>query len=117
MATAFAPQTRHPDIMLLPSRFDSSSAQIIEHDARTFIQNGVRELVLNFSQVTYMTANGMHALLQIAKAVHAVQGRLMVQDITAQPKEMFESCLFDTIIPSYNHTHSQPEEAVAKMAA
>ena len=89
-----------PEIMKLSGRIDSMSSPEIEEDILLCIQSGARDMILDCSDVTYITGTGVQSLLRIAREMQAVRGRLSVCNL--QQREIFDYCGLDTIIPVYN---------------
>jgi anti-anti-sigma factor len=99
------------NIMTMPARLDSMSAEAVENDAHQFLMGGVQQLALDFMDTHYMSSAGLHVLLTIAKSLQQVQANLAVRNLSGQPRDMFETCVFDQMFPpSQDHV---AEEALA----
>jgi anti-sigma B factor antagonist len=102
-----------PEVLELPACLDSSAGLDLANDIRQQIKQGLRNLVLDCSAVTIMTAAGLRSILVAAREMQAQKGKLVVCNIQDDAKRMFEACGFDAFIATY----SQREEAVATLAA
>jgi anti-anti-sigma factor len=87
-----------PEIMELSGRIDSFSALTIEEDARLCIQSGAREMILDCSNVSYITGVGMQSLLKIAKDMRTAHGTLAIRNLQPQVREVFDFCGLDSMI-------------------
>lgn len=105
--------TTQPHMMVMPSRLDSGTSADMELNARNFIQSGTQNLVLDCSELTYLTSAGLHVMLTIAKLMQNVQGKLSVCNLQGQPQDMFKTCNYDQIIM----LQDQPSASVTAIAA
>ena len=103
----------NPDILKMPYHLDSNTAEEFLEEAKLLILSGVIELVLDCSELNFITANGMHAILSLSQELNSAQGKLSIFGLNGEAKDMFEHCAFQEIIPTY----SNQEEAIARMAA
>lgn len=96
------------NIMTMPARLDSISAETMENDAHQFLMGGVQQLTLDFTDTHYMSSAGLHVVLTIAKSLQQVQATLTVRNLSGQPRDMFETCGFDQMFPlSQDHVAEQ----------
>lgn len=102
-----------PETMVIAPRLDCDAAIDFEQDAMICIQRGAREFVLNCSALTELTGAGLRSILVIAREVSQVHGKMVICNLQGQPREIFESCGFNELIPSYGNQ----SEAFARLAA
>ena len=88
-----------PEIMDTDRYLSSANAPDIEEDVRLCIQSGAREMILNCAPMTYMTAAGLRAFLNMARLMRQAGGTLSVQGLNGQPRELFYASAMDTMIP------------------
>ena len=77
----------------------SANAPDIEEDVRLCIQSGARDMILNCAALTYLTAAGLRAFLNIARKMYAVEGTLFIKGLKGQPRELFFASGMDAIVP------------------
>ena len=99
-----------PEIMPLSGRIDSMTAPDIEEDIMRCIQSGARDMILDCTDVTYITGTGVQTLLRVAKEMQAVRGKLAVCNL--RERELFDYCGLDSVIPVYE-TWSEARAASA----
>lgn len=102
-----------PDVMDISGRLDDGTAPHVEEDALLCIGSGTRRMVLNCGELNYITGAGMRALLTLARAMEATDGRLAICGLQPQIEEMFAITGFGAIIPVYGDSI----EAGAALAA
>jgi anti-sigma B factor antagonist len=89
-----------PEIMDMDRYLSSANAPDIEEDVRLCIEGGARAMILNCSELTYMTGAGVRALLNIARMMQQAGGTLSVKALSGQPREIFNACGMDLMISS-----------------
>jgi len=62
--------------LMLPARFDSETAFVVEQDVRTALVPGA-QLILDGSAVTYMSAAGVRTLASVLHAAQAVSAEVV----------------------------------------
>jgi anti-anti-sigma factor len=82
-------------------RIDSVTANDFESKLQTLIENGIPKIVIDCSQVDYISSAGLRAYLVIQKEM-ATKGSL-VRLCCLQPsiREIFDICGFSAIFPIY----------------
>jgi anti-anti-sigma factor len=93
-------QVTEPEIMDTDKYLSSANAPDIEEDARLCIASGARSMILNCSNLSYATGAGLRAFLNIARMMEAAGGKVQVQGLRGQPREIFYACGLDTMISS-----------------
>jgi len=96
-----------PEIMDTDKYLSSANAPDIEEDVRLCVQSGAREMVLNCANLTYMTAAGVRAFLNIARLMQNVGGTVSVTGLRGQPEEIFLASGMDFLIPSGSEASEQ----------
>jgi anti-anti-sigma factor len=108
------PQTPdEPAIMEVMGYLDSNTALQVEEDVMLCIQGGAREMILDCARLNYITGAGMRAILIMARAMKAVEGRFAVCSLQPQVKAMMEACGYDRIVPIFDNR----EQAMATVMA
>jgi anti-anti-sigma factor len=86
-------------------RLDSQSSPLFEQELLQYIESGGGRLLLDFSELTYISSAGLRVILVAAKRMKAVGGRFVLAALNDQVSEVFEisgfSRLLD-IVPDYD---------------
>src|SRR5438105_14601322 len=85
-------------------RLDSATSPDFEADVLGRIDNGARALLLDFSQLTYISSAGLRTVLLAAKRMKGTGGRLALCALGKQAAEVFEISGFNSILdvhPTY----------------
>jgi stage II sporulation protein AA (anti-sigma F factor antagonist) len=90
-----------PDVMDIAGRLDDGTAPMLAEDALLCIQSGSRRMVLDCSNLTYITACGLRAILTVAREMKAADGSLAICELQPQVEEIFQVTGFDGLIPVY----------------
>ena len=99
-------------IVGLCGRLDASSSPGVEKQLRALIDQGEDRLVLDFSELTYISSLGLRVLIVAAKDVQKVNGKLTLAGLNDHIHEIFRIAHFTNIFSIY----PSREEAVAHCA-
>lgn len=99
-----------PEIMKLSGRVDSMTASEIEEDILLCIQSGARDMIIDCSDVTYITGSGLQSLIRLAREMQAVHGKLALCNL--QSREVFDFCDAESVLPVFD-TLSDARTALA----
>jgi anti-anti-sigma factor len=94
-------------------RLDSGTGPAFEKDLIGNIEGGAKKLLLDFSELQYISSAGLRIVLLAAKRMRSSGGRLALCSLSRQINEVFEISGFNAILdicPSY-------DEAVARLSA
>ncbi|MEI9981865.1 MAG: STAS domain-containing protein [Aliidongia sp.] len=79
-------------------RLDSNSGPVFEKELLGYIEGGSRRLLLDFSDLTYISSAGLRVVLVAAKRMKAAGGKLVLASLSAQVAEVFEISGFNRIL-------------------
>lgn len=82
--------------MALIGRLDTSTAPQLEKDLKTSL-DGVISLVLNFSELEYISSAGLRILLSTQKVMNK-QGKMVIRQANETILEVFEVTGFSNIL-------------------
>jgi anti-anti-sigma factor len=104
-------QEERPEMMFLnlKRRLENDNAQSLEASLMKLIDDGARQLIIDCSQIEYVNNAGLRALLNIAKRMAALDGRIALHSPSQPAKEIFDKTGFSMVSRIY-HTR---EEAIA----
>ncbi|MCC7272687.1 MAG: STAS domain-containing protein [Alphaproteobacteria bacterium] len=85
-------------IIVTPAgRLDISSAKLVEDSLIGIIERGNSRLVLDLSQLDYISSAGLRTLLVVAKRVETAKGKIALAGLKPNVREVLEVGGFDRI--------------------
>jgi anti-anti-sigma factor len=94
-------------------RLDSNTGPALEAELTGIIDGGVSRLLLDFSELLYISSAGLRVVLLAAKRMKTTNGRLVLCSLNSQIAEVFKISGFDAIID----IHPSPDSAMARLNA
>lgn len=76
-------------VLALKGRLDSVNAAAVEASITDQIKQGASRLVLDFSDVSYVSSAGLRVVLVVAKRLKEIGGRLVLIGLTPSVHEVF----------------------------
>ena len=90
-------------VVTLDGRIDANSAKELEQQCLGWIDGGEHKMVMDFTQVNFISSAGLRVILLVAKKLEQVKGKVKLCGLNATLKDVFEisgfSKLFE-IVPS-----------------
>lgn len=83
--------------VVLEGRMDSTTAPEFEKEIFPQLE-GITELVLDFSDLAYLSSAGLRVLLSCQKKMNAAKGSMVVKNVNEIIMEVFEATGFDSIL-------------------
>lgn len=83
----------------LCGRLDSNTSPKLETVITQALENGTKEILLNFENLEYISSAGLRVILKTTKDLKARQGKLMLCAMQDYVREVFEIAGFDTFLP------------------
>jgi anti-anti-sigma factor len=99
--------------LYLKGRLDNDNAQPLEDSLVKLINDGARQLIVDCSQVEHINNAGIRTLLNVAKRILNVDGRLALHSPSPSAKDMFDKTGFSMVSRIYDTR----EEAIAGVAS
>ena len=100
-------------LVLKPSRrIDSSSAKAFEDEATALVEGGPKQVVIDASDLDYISSAGLRVILTTAKKAKAGGGGLTIACAKANVKEVLAVSGFDSIFG----LHDSVEMAIAALS-
>ncbi len=81
----------------LEGRMDSTTAPEFEREIFPQLE-GITELILDFSDLAYLSSAGLRVLLSCQKKMNAAKGSMVVKNVNEIIMEVFEATGFDSIL-------------------
>jgi len=89
-------------VIHVTGRMDAVSSPDFERAMDAWIEKGETTLVVDGSNLEYISSSGLRSVLIIAKKLKTRKGRILLTSLTSVVKEVFEISGFSTIIPIYD---------------
>jgi anti-anti-sigma factor len=94
-------------------RLDSNTSPAFEKQLLSCIEGGSRRVLLDFSELQYVSSAGLRSVLLGSKRMRAAGGSLALCSLNAQIAEVFQISGFDTILD----IHASAEAAMKHLLA
>ena len=90
------------ETILMPSgRLDTAAAAAFEREVQTAAGTGNGPVLINLTNLVYISSMGLRVILSAAKRIAAQGGQLVLCAPQKQVAEVFEISGFNTIVPIY----------------
>ena len=99
-------------IVGLRGRLDAISSPVVEKQLLALMDRGEGRLVLDLSELTYISSLGLRIFIAVAKNIRKVNGKLPLAGLNDHISEIFKIARFTNIFSIY----SSCEEAVVYCA-
>ena len=83
-------------------RMDAVSSPEFEKAMDAWLEKGETVLVVDCSNLEYISSSGLRSVLTIAKKLKARNGKILLVSLTSVVKEVFDISGFSAIIPVYD---------------
>ena len=99
--------------MSLSGRVDGSNASQLEGALQAQVEAGETRLVLDFSQLRYISSAGLRVLLVVARRLQGVGGQMLFCELAEDIAQIFEISGFNNIL----EVHASRHEALKALGA
>ena len=103
--------TAQATIVPLLGQINSANAGALEAQLLTLVDGGVRQLVLDFAALDYISSAGLRLVLVLAKRLKQERGRLVLCDMQPHVHEVFDISGFLAILD----VQATRQEALARL--
>ena len=86
-------------IFSLSGRLDSNTSPQLETRINEALENGSKQLIINFQDLDYISSAGLRVILKATKDLKRSDGKIMLCSMQDYVKEVFEIAGFDTFLP------------------
>ena len=87
------------NIFKLNGRLDSNTSQGFEKKIFQAIDNGSKNMIIDFKDLDYISSAGLRVILKATKALKREEGKMLLCDMQDYVKEVFEIAGFDSFLP------------------
>jgi anti-sigma B factor antagonist len=98
-------------IFKLNGRLDSNTSPTLEKKLVSAIENGTRNMVIDFENLDYISSAGLRIILKTTKDLKRTEGNIVLCAMQDYVREVFEIAGFDTFLPIF----STVDEALTKV--
>ncbi|HVP94552.1 MAG TPA: STAS domain-containing protein [Methanoregulaceae archaeon] len=84
-------------VLTLSGRIDTAAAPDLESDLTKLIEQGNRKILINFTQVTYISSGGLRVLLATAKKLRSPGDRFGLSSLSPEVHKILKLAGFTTI--------------------
>lgn len=88
-------------IVALRGRLDASFSPAVEKQLQALMDRGEHRLVLDLSELTYISSLGLRVFIAVAKGVQKVNGKLALAGLNDHIYEIFKIAHFTSIFSIY----------------
>lgn len=89
-------------VILLKGRLDALTAPDFDKKIESLLSEGEKALIINFSELEYISSAGLRSILAIAKQLKAKDGKIMLAELKGAVKEVFEISGFYSIFQIFD---------------
>ncbi len=88
-------------VIKVEGRMDIATSPEFEKNCAALTEQGNQNVVLDFSDLEYISSAGLRSILAIAKKLKSTGGSLSLCALTGLVKEVFDLSGFDNFLPIY----------------
>jgi anti-anti-sigma factor len=88
-------------IIRVKGRLDAASSPQLQAAINTVIDGGHFKILLNFSDVDYLSSAGMRLLLAVSKKLGSLEGKVVACNLSDDVMEVIKMAGFDKVIEFY----------------
>jgi anti-anti-sigma factor len=77
-------------VVSISGRLDAVTAPTLDTHCKKLIEQGERELILDFKDLEYLSSAGLRSILSVAKAIGTVGGKVALANAHGVVREVFE---------------------------
>ncbi|MFN0065737.1 MAG: STAS domain-containing protein [Chlamydiales bacterium] len=88
-------------VVRVKGRLDAASSPQLEKTINSIIDGGHFKLVLNFTDVDYLSSAGMRLMLSISKKLQQLEGKVVACNLNDEVMEVIKMAGFNQVIEFY----------------
>lgn len=93
-------------VLKLSGRMDAANATAFQESCNAWMTKGSTRLVVDVSELTYLSSMGLGCFLAVAKALQAKNGSLMLCQLRGLPRQVFQMTNLLELFPHYDSTEA-----------
>lgn len=88
-------------VVKVEGRLDIGNAANFEKSCAAFMEQGAKNMILDFSNLEYISSAGLRSILSTAKKAKGEGGSLALASLSGLVQEVFELSGFDNFLPVF----------------
>lgn len=84
-------------ILHSPDNWDSHKVSQFTREVESIVEAGVKTILLDLKNVTFMSSGGLMTLVSILKTIRAANGKLLIRSANEQVRMLFEITGLDQV--------------------
>jgi anti-anti-sigma factor len=84
-------------ILVLRGRFDQEGAKVFWEKITKILAGGARHILLDFTEVTYISSAGLRQLVLAGKQLASAGGTMVLAGVTGPVREVFQICNMESV--------------------
>jgi anti-sigma B factor antagonist len=88
-------------ILALSGKLDATTAKNFEEKILGVIDSGAQRLIIDLSQLEYVSSSGLRVFLLVAKRLQGRQGRIVLCALKDHVRQVFDLAGFSSILSIY----------------
>lgn len=93
-------------VLRVAGRMDAESTQMFEAQCESCIAEGYSSLVLDLSDLTYVSSMGLGAIVRVAKQLRDGGGDVRICCLTGLVRQLFEITRLNHVFPAHDSVES-----------
>ena len=93
-------------ILKVSGRMDAANATLFQEECESGIKRGATVLILDFSELTYISSMGLRALVVVGKFLEERNGKLHICGLTGLVKQVFEITRLNSVFTIHDSVQS-----------
>jgi len=89
-------------VVQVAGRIDAAGSTVFEAHCKKLIDKGDTTIILDFSELEYLSSAGLRAVLTIAKKAKPAGGKIIISGLAGGAKEIFDISGFSSMFPMAN---------------
>lgn len=93
-------------MLRVAGRMDAESAAVFETQCEAYISEGFSKVVMDLSELTYVSSMGLGAIVKIAKHLRDQGGEVRICCLTGLVRQLFEITRLNHVFPPHDSLES-----------
>lgn len=85
-------------VLALEGRLDTNTSRLLENEFETLLNGGSSDVIVDFSDVEYVSSAGLRVLLGAQKKVDKIHGKLQARNVNSDVMEVFSITGFTDVL-------------------
>lgn len=104
-------QQKQKTLIIYKGRVDGITAPEMEKSLQSLFQDGNRQLLVDLSEIKYISSLGLRVLLKMQKEIKKAEGEIFIESMSEQVKTVFDMSGFDKLFRKYNTSFDSDKDS------